>query len=277
MAIASVALPPAVITTHRHHHRIQTPLFSQSNLWHPSEDSWTIWRQSSISLVALSGFGHPVLHLCPQCSSRHPTARSTLSPKPHRCYVTGKPHFLDTGAPRGHHLVQESGHHGHRPERLCGAMIASRGATIDLSSESAFTAGTAWHQRTRSPASQTLTAVERAWNPYWDNSLILLRQPGLCQYPKACNTCWGGFRKILTPFFVFQFPVSTILNVVAPPSVQCQQITVSGKHLIILKGCHPHTHTIANTHSSLYFLALWGLSQTWRIPQLLTVTITTLT
>ncbi|TWW63692.1 hypothetical protein D4764_03G0007000, partial [Takifugu flavidus] len=36
----------------------------------------------------------------------------------------------------------------------------------------------------------------------------------------------------------FKTQVSTILNVVAPPSVQCQQITVSGKHLILLKVTH---------------------------------------
>lgn len=168
MANASVALPPAVITTHRHQHLIQT------------------WWQS--------------------------------------------------------------GHHGHRPERLCGVMIGSRGATIDLSSESG-----GFQVALPDTNGHLLQPVERAWNPYWDISLMLLRQPGLCKYPKACNTCWGGFRTFLTPLFVFQFPVSTILNVVAPPSVQCQQITVSGKHLIILKGYHTHTHTHpqSQTHTHL--------------------------
>lgn len=42
--------------------------------------------------------------------------------------------------------------------------------------------------------------------------------------------------------------VSAILNVLPPPSVQYQQMTISGKHLIVLKGKHttkiPPTSTL---------------------------------
>lgn len=36
--------------------------------------------------------------------------------------------------------------------------------------------------------------------------------------------------------YLLIFLVSSILNVLPPPSVQYQQLTVSGKHLIVLKG-----------------------------------------
>lgn len=42
--------------------------------------------------------------------------------------------------------------------------------------------------------------------------------------------------KILQLSSYFRISVSTTLNVLPPPAVKCQQITVSGKHLTVLKG-----------------------------------------
>uniref|UniRef100_UPI003AAD4A46 trafficking protein particle complex subunit 14-like n=1 Tax=Centroberyx gerrardi TaxID=166262 RepID=UPI003AAD4A46 len=44
----------------------------------------------------------------------------------------------------------------------------------------------------------------------------------------------------------FKAQVSTTLNVLPPPSVQCQQMTVSGKHLTILKVCYAHNKEMTN-------------------------------
>lgn len=41
------------------------------------------------------------------------------------------------------------------------------------------------------------------------------------------------------------FPANATLNVLPPPRVHCQQITVSGKHLTVLKGRATRTHTHA--------------------------------
>ena len=43
--------------------------------------------------------------------------------------------------------------------------------------------------------------------------------------------------------------VSTTLSVLPPPAVQCQQMTVSGKHLTVLKGKRK-THLTQQTHTS---------------------------
>lgn len=63
------------------------------------------------------------------------------------------------------------------------------------------------------------------------------------------------------PFYPFFFPplsVSTTLNVLPPPTVKCQQMTVSGKHLTVLKGI---------LESLLPYYVLWNNKNGEKKPQ----------
>lgn len=65
---------------------------------------------------------------------------------------------------------------------------------------------------------------------------------------------------------VSSFLVSTTLDVLPPPSVQCRQMTVSGKHLTVLKGrTAAHAHTDTKRGLLLFFLIVF--SQIWISPK----------